>query len=131
MPCVTDLDTNQEYLGNSRMAPFGWFYGVHRKHLEAVGWDEQYLKGIAFEDNDVMARLGIQVGRFVVDRSCRVWHQSHPPVAYSDKLAGWTINRDYTQEKWGFIPWDKGCGLEKQVTEVNHQLILDVGEPIK
>jgi hypothetical protein len=127
MPSVVDMDTAMEYLGPNRLAPLGWFFGVHRKHMEAVGWDEEYMNGIAFEDNDMMARLALEVGRFVVDVGCTVWHQSHPQTAYSDNLAGWTVNRGYCKEKWGgFIPWDKGCTLKKMVTEVNNQLVLDV-----
>ena len=124
MPCVIDQDSNTEYLGPNRLVPLGWFYGTHRKNFP--GWDEEYLKGIAFEDNDVMARLALKVGRFVIDQSCVAWHQSHPQTAYSDELKGWTINRDYTVKKWGAVPWDKGCQLKKMVTSVNHQIILDV-----
>ena len=127
MPCVVDLDTNQTYLGPDRMVPLGWFYGVHRKHLEEIGgWDEEYLKGIAFEDNDIMCRLGHQVGRFVIDKQVVAWHQSHPQTAYSDELAGWNLNQKYTLEKHGSIPFNAGCPLEKQLTEINHQMILDM-----
>lgn len=124
MPCVTDLDSQMEYLGPSRLAPLGWFYGTHRDNFP--GWDEAYLKGIAFEDNDVMCRLALKVGRFVIDRSCRVWHQSHPQTAYSDDLKGWTINQKYTVDKWGGIPWHDMCPLSKKLTEVNHQMVLDM-----
>lgn len=127
MPCVVNMDDNATYLGPDRIAPFGWFYGVHRSHLEAVKWDEEYLKGIAFEDNDTMARLALRVGRFVIDKSCVVWHQSHEQRAYSDDLVGWKINEKYTKEKWGgSVPWQDNCPLTKKMTSINHQMILDV-----
>jgi len=126
MPCVVDLDTNATYLGPDRLAPLGWFYGTHRKHFESVKWDEEYLKGIAFEDNDFMCRLGLEVGRFVIDKSVVAWHQSHAQTAYSDELKGWKINQEYTMKKWGGIPWHDACPMAKSLTEVNHQMILDM-----
>ncbi|MDH3629321.1 MAG: glycosyltransferase family 2 protein [Acidobacteriota bacterium] len=126
MPCVVDLDTNQTYLGPDRLAPLGWFYGVHRSHMDAVKWDLEYLKGIAFEDNDFMCRLGLQVGRFVIDKSQVAWHQSHPQTAYSDDLKGWKTNQEYTMQKHDGVPFHTGCPLKKSLTDVNHQLILDM-----
>lgn len=124
MPTIIDMDSRMEYLGPSRLVPLGWFYGTHRDNMP--GWDEEYLKGLAFEDNDVMARLALRVGRFVIDQSCTGWHQSHEQTAYSDNLEGWRINREYTIKKWGAVPWDKDCPLEKTATQVNHQIIVDV-----
>lgn len=126
MCCVVDMDTNQTYFGPDAIRPLGWFYGVCREKMRNVGWDENYMKGLAFEDNDVMARLGLEMGRFVLDMRCTAWHQSHPQTAYSDKLKGWNINRGYTIEKWGAIPWGKDCPLKKTATRVNHQVILDI-----
>jgi len=127
MPMVVDMDTATQFLGSDRLAPYGWLYGIHRKHMESIGgWDEEYMKGLAFDDNDIMARLALEVGRFVIDGNCTVWHQSHPQVAYSDNMKGFNINKDYTLKKWGFIPWGKGCKMRKTTTEVNNQLVLDV-----
>jgi glycosyltransferase involved in cell wall biosynthesis len=127
MPCITDLDTGQEYLGPNRLAPFGWFFGTAKKNVTDVGWDEEYLKGIAFEDNDFMGRLGLHVGRMVVDGRCMGWHQSHQQQAYSDDMKGWKINEAYTREKWGGIPWYRDDDpLEIETAEVNAQTIIDV-----
>lgn len=134
MPCVVDVDdfsmfsARGHYLSPARLAPFGWFYATHRANFEAVRWDEEYLNGIAFEDNDFMARLALHVGRFVVDTDCIAFHQSHPPSAYSDGLHGHAINQRYTLKKWGAIPWHPQTGecLEIKQTNVNAQLVLDV-----
>ena len=37
MPCVTDMDSGVEYLGPTRIAPYGWFYGVKTEILKDVG----------------------------------------------------------------------------------------------
>lgn len=128
MPCVTDLDTSDEFLGPTRLAPFGWFFATKTDTLREVGWDEEYLKGIAFEDNDFMARLALHVKRFVVDMNVRAWHQSHPQKAYSDGKVGWDTNKRYTLDKWGGIPWhtEEKSPLKIQMTTVNHQVVLDV-----
>lgn len=128
MPCVVELDTNYGILCPNRIAPFGWFYGTRIEHFRSVQWDESYMRGIAFEDNDFMARLALHVGRFVIDKNVVVWHQSHPQAAYSDKMKGWKTNEAYTREKWGGIPWHSQlkCPLELNLTHVNHQMVLDV-----
>lgn len=132
MPSVMDLDSGMEYLGPGRVTPFGWFYGTERRYFESVRWDEEYMKGIAFEDNDFMARLAVEVGRFVVDLSLVAYHQSHPQTAYSDGNRGFDINRKYTLDKWGGIPWytQEGCPLVKSMTNVNAQMVLDVKQKV-
>lgn len=127
MPCVVDMDTNTTYLGPDRVAPLGWFFGTHRKNVEAVKWDENYLKGIACEDNDFMARLALHVGRFVCETALIAWHQSHPPLAYSDGEKGLEINKAYTYEKWGCMPWYPSTGncMKIEHTNVNSQMVLD------
>ena len=128
MPCVVDLDSQCPYLSPDRLTPYGWFMASATQNFRDVGWDEEYLKGIAFEDNDFTARLAQKVGRFIIDTRWTVWHQSHPQTAYSDDLVGHNINRDYTIKKWGGIPWDKdnGCPLKLTVGRVNNHVLMDV-----
>jgi glycosyltransferase involved in cell wall biosynthesis len=128
MPCVVDMDSNTTYLGPDRLAPLGWFFGTTRKNIEAVRWDEEYLKGIACEDNDFMARLALHVGRFVCETALIAWHQSHPPMAYSDNEKGLEINQKYTYDKWGCMPWYPNTGncMKVERTNVNSQMVLDV-----
>ena len=108
---VVDMDTANEYLGQQRVAPLGWFLSTTKTQLKKISdskgnaWDEAYLNGIAFEDNDFTARLALNVGRVIVDLSVCCWHQSHPQTAYSDDMKGWKANEAYTLQKWGGIPW--------------------------
>lgn len=135
-PTVYDLGTStrsgmagKELCGPSRVLPFGWMLATARENIEAIdGWDEEYLKGIACEDNDFAARLCLHTGRVVLDKTVTVWHQSHPDTAYSDNRKGWTANMKYTQEKWGGVPFypKMGCPLEAKQTEVNQQLVVDI-----
>lgn len=136
MPSVIDTATfslasaRGHYLSAERVAPFGWFFATDRKNVEAVKWDEEFLKGIAFEDNDFMARLALHAKRFVVEMDCVALHQSHPPTAYSDEFAGFKINEAYIKEKWGGVPWHSHTGLtlDIQCTHVNTQMVLDVSK---
>lgn len=117
-PYVEDTDggppLNGEYCGPTRLFPMPWFLGMHRPHaLEVGGWDETYLKGICYEDNDFVGRLCLKTGRFVGDWSVKVFHQSHTQNAYQyqigdgSELAQANVrNRDLTQLKWGGIPFD-------------------------
>lgn len=102
---VVDLDSGMQYLGPQRIAPFGWVMAWNRSHLGDIRWDESYLKGMAFDDNDMTARLALAAKQIHMDFSITAWHQSHPQTAYSDGLYGHGINERYTREKWGGIPW--------------------------
>ncbi len=101
---VIDIDTNQEYLGRSRIAPYGWFMSWNR-NFHNVRWDQEYLRGMAFDDNDFSARLALSAGRVDIDLSIRAFHQSHFPTAFSDGHKGHDINERYTWKKWGGVPW--------------------------
>ena len=110
-----------------RVVPLGWFYATARKNLP--GWDEEYLRGMAFEDNDVMARLGMST-RVVIDLTTIGWHQSHPQQAYSDEWEGFRRNKKYTHEKWGGVPFlrDGKDPLDYKLTTVNAQMVLDISK---
>jgi glycosyltransferase involved in cell wall biosynthesis len=134
-PCVYDLGltnasgmTGKEFCGVGRVLPLGWMLATAKKNIvDMGGWDEGYLKGIACEDNDFAATLALHTGRFVIDKTVTVWHQSHPDTAYSDERKGWNTNMEYTQEKWGGVPFypKMGCPLQFRQTEVNEQLVID------
>jgi glycosyltransferase involved in cell wall biosynthesis len=104
MCAVTDIGSGQQYLGHQRIAPFGWVMAWNRAKHD-VRWDEEYMKGMAFDDNDFTARLALAFGQIWIDMGLTAFHQSHDPVAYSDGLKGHAINERYTREKWGGIPW--------------------------
>ena len=64
-PQVFDLELgfSQEYCGPKRFFPMPWFLAAPRQAcLDCGGWDERYLSGLCFEDNDFVGRLGLQVG---------------------------------------------------------------------
>ena len=128
-PSVIDIPTGEVWLGASRIAPFNWFFVTTRENVEAVGgWDENYLKGMAYEDNDFTARLAQRVGRLVVDLDTMCFHQHHEQTAYSDGLKGCETNKAYTGEKWGGIPWyeSEGCPLNKQLYGQGREIVVDV-----
>jgi glycosyltransferase involved in cell wall biosynthesis len=101
---IIDMDSGTEYLGKSRIAPYGWFMSWNREFHD-VRWDEEYLRGMGFDDNDFSARLALSAGRVEIDMEVKGFHQSHFPTAYSDKQQGLRINEQYTMKKWGGVPW--------------------------
>lgn len=110
-PYVEDTNSQSEYCGPRRLFPAPWFLGCKRDHLiEVGGWDETYLQGISYEDNDVVGRLALRAGGFMGDWSVKVYHQGHNQFAYDHndpEIYGKTmLNREYTMKKWGGIPFD-------------------------
>lgn len=105
-PTVVDLQSGAPFLAPNVLWPMPWFLVCDRERLRKVGdYDENYCKGIAFEDNDLSARLLTDLGALIVDGNCVAWHQSHPQTAYSDGGKGWSINEAYTRQKWGGVPF--------------------------
>jgi len=110
---VWDLDgvPMREDCGANRVFPAPWFLLCQRETLLAVGgWDEQYLGGMAFDDNDIAGRLALASGWVFISDKNIVYHQSHDMDAYANTRethAGWARNREYTRMKWGGIPFDK------------------------
>lgn len=105
MSTVVDMDSGMIYLGGPRTAPYGWCMTWNRENAPDVRWDENYLKGMGFDDNDITAQLAIAHGDIVIDPEVTVFHQSHPAVAYSDGHFGHDINERYILKKWGGVPW--------------------------
>jgi glycosyltransferase involved in cell wall biosynthesis len=105
---VMDQASNIMYVCDQRPVPLHFFSSCKKEHVEAIGgFDENYLRGIAYEDNDFGVRLGLYCRHVVFDQEVMVVHQSHPPLSYSDKGVGLHINEDYTMKKWGSaIPWN-------------------------
>lgn len=109
-PLVIDLESNLQYCGPDRLFPAPWFLACSReKVLECGGWDENYLKGMCYEDNDFIGRVLLHTGRFIGDWSVRVYHQSHDQIAYKiddpEIRKANDVNRAYTMEKWSGIPF--------------------------
>ena len=124
-PMVIDLATGGEYCGPNRTFPMPWFLSTSKKKIEeAGGWDENYLLGMCFEDNDFVARLALVVGSVTYDWNCIVWHQSHVQPAYSDdqwvRVAN-TRNRVYTADKWAGIPFDPALGQVWEIERARHE----------
>ncbi len=109
-PLVVDTDSGMQYCGPLRLFPAPWFLGCSRKHLIACGgWDETYLQGMCYEDNDFIGRIMLQTKRFIGDWSVAVYHMSHdqPAYAVSDPAIAEAnrVNREYTKAKWAGIPF--------------------------
>ena len=103
---VMDQATNLMYVCEKKPIPLHFFSSCKKEHVEAIGgFDEEYLRGMAFEDNDFGARLGLHCGQVLIDTSVLCIHQSHPPNAYSDGHLGLHRNEGHTVKKWGGIPW--------------------------
>lgn len=129
VPYVLDMDTGQEFCGPNRRFPMCWFVGSTKKAVvDCGGYDEEYLKGMAFEDNDFTGRLALEVGELVIDQSAVLFHQSHPQVAYSDKGVGFKASMDYTRAKWGGVPWSGNSTdpLTLEVSQKEHLVLLGV-----
>jgi len=108
---VMDQASNLMYVAETRPLPFHFFASCKKEHIEAIGgFDEGFMRGIAFEDNDFGARLGLYCRHVIFDLSVLCIHQSHPPFAYSDGQLGWANNSAYIREKWGGIPWEIDSG---------------------
>lgn len=107
-PKVWDLDAipKREYCGPTRLFPMPWFLLMDREILESVGgWDEEYLKGLSYDDNDVAGRVALATGKLFLDYQAVVYHQSHDLVGdASDEPHN--RNRAYTKSKWGGIPFE-------------------------
>lgn len=85
--------------------PMCWFVLCDTEAICEVGFDEEYLKGMAFEDNDFMGRLFLRQGHLAIDDAVLGVHQAHPQTAYSDKGVGFRRSEQYTREKWGGVPF--------------------------
>jgi len=116
-PRVVDIESGAEYCGTNRLFPMPWFLGCSRRHaVECGGWDEAYLDGMCWEDNDFVGRLMLHTGRFIGDWDVTVYHQSHNQPAYDVKdpevLAANQRNKNYTKQKWAGLPFagaEDGC----------------------
>jgi len=123
-PRCLDLDSGKEYCGPTRIFPAPWMLVCGRDDLETIGgWDEAYLKGMCYEDNDLIGRLALQRKMFTCDFSVTVYHQSHDQPAYNvtdgEVAQANERNRRYTMEKWGGIPFD-GAHAAFDVSRLPH-----------
>jgi hypothetical protein len=108
-PSIIDMWSGQPLCSPQVVWPMPWCMLTTKRALDAVGrYDEAYCGGIAFEGNDVVARLALHVGAVVVDVTCVAFHQSHEQEAYSDDGEGWRRNEAYTRAKWGGVPFRPG-----------------------
>lgn len=110
-PRVVDLDSTNEYCGQSRFFPMPWFLAVPSKAaFDVGGWDEKYLDGLCYEDNDFVGRLALKLGVCRCDWTAVAYHQSHEQPAYDrtneDVVAANDRNRQITKAKWQGIPFD-------------------------
>ena len=109
-PMTIDLASSMEYCGPHRLFPMPWFLAFDRRDaLDCGGWDENYLLGLCWEDNDFVGRLALKSKRMVCDWTSICWHQSHEQPAYNvDQhwvAAANSRNKAYTQEKWKGLPF--------------------------
>ena len=102
---TVDSGRGTVFCSSSKLWPMYWFVKAATAAVAAVGFDEEYLKGMAFEDNDFMGRLFLHTKHLVIDDKIECIHQHHAPTAYSDNMRGFKISEKYTQKKWGGVPF--------------------------
>lgn len=104
---VIDIETGAQYCGPNRLFPAPWCLAADRQIcLDIGGWDETYLLGQCYEDNDFMGRLFLKTGGFMGDWTVIAYHQSHNQPAYHDDVAAARkVNFEYTKAKWKGIPF--------------------------
>lgn len=106
-PTVLDMDTSEAFTSPARVWPMMWFCAApYEKVADCGAFDEEFLMGMAFEDNDFIGRLALACGKLESWGNVICIHQSHSQVAYSDKLEGFKRSEAYCTKKWeGAIPW--------------------------
>lgn len=108
---VIDEDSGDEYIGIDRLKPFNWFLSVKAADVRAIGgMDEEFLKGLACEDDDFGCLLGLYCGEVVFDLGVVVRHQSHPQWNHVMPEQGFVAYRrslEYLVTKWGGAPWNR------------------------
>ncbi len=109
-PMIVDLATSAEYCGPHRVFPMPWFLYLSKgKAIEAGGWDENFLFGMCWEDNDFVGRLALVTDQINCDWTSVCWHQSHFQPAYvqtEDVIEANKRNCKYITTKWaGGIPF--------------------------
>ena len=109
-PMVIDTESSAQYCGPMRLFPAPWCLAASRQIcLDIGGWDETYLKGMCYEDNDFIGRLMLKTGRFIGDWTTIAYHQTHEQPAYNMSIeeikTANEINREYTKTKWSGIPF--------------------------
>ena len=131
-----------EFNGPTRFHPMMWFVGCRLEDCLAIGgFDEEFIKGMAYEDNDFMGRLALQVGKLVFDFDTTVIHQSHPIVYLSDEdQLGTKTSREYCKRKWRGIPFASEratMNIKRKIHDSGHAMWVctpldaaDGGQPI-
>jgi hypothetical protein len=124
-PRVVDLATQAEYCGLSRIFPMPWFLSCSADHARKCGgWDENYLGGLCWEDNDFVGRLALTTGKILYDFDSIVWHQSHQQPAYWDEpvvVEANKRNRKYTLDKWTSLPFGDSDKIAFESKRVRHE----------
>lgn len=110
-PQIINLDDGNEYCGVRRPFPMPWFLAMPAATALAVGgWDDAFMGGLCFEDNDFVGRMALSLSGVRCDWSVAAWHQSHVQPAYDQTLEGVleanARNRDICKRKWGGVPFD-------------------------
>lgn len=133
VPRTIDLDTAYTFCGHSRPFPMMWLVASSVADHNAIGgFDEEYCKGMAFEDTDYMGRLLNYKRKCIIDESVTCWHQSHDAKYMSDEGVGYKRSKDYTISKWGGgIPFEmKTDPLKNKMMRVGNHVILKPQETL-
>jgi len=69
-------------------------------YLRVGGFDEQYMDGYCFDDDDWVETLRKNGIPFVERDDALTWHMAHPPVTPGGRTRGWKRNKRIFEEKW-------------------------------
>lgn len=109
---VVERDDRREIMGGERPVPYHWFLSVEKSAVEAIGgFDEEFLKGLACEDDDFGARLALYCGGAAFALNVIVEHQTHSRFIderTDEAKIGYDRSIDYLERKWGGNPWPFG-----------------------
>lgn len=120
-----NIDGKYVFCGSKRPRPLGWFWGTATKNIEYInGYDEEYVRGCAYDDDDVCGRAVCHIGEVVIDDRIEAHHQHHSSYVAPENSC-W-INATYTMKKWhGESSPSNGAvnPYHKNVIEHNNYLI--------
>jgi glycosyltransferase involved in cell wall biosynthesis len=88
------------FCGSQRPRPLGWFWGTALKHvLNQNGYDERFLGGIGYEDDDITGRVALEIGEVVIDDRVCGRHQYHK--SFVAQPGSCVFNAHLNQSRWG------------------------------
>jgi len=95
-----------------KINPLGWFWGTHKSILEKARvspdqwYDERYMAGFGYEDDDFTLRVALAADQIVVDDRVATEHPDHERnyTNFQEGAQGCYVNATYGASKWNGHP---------------------------